>query len=446
MAQIYQRDDTPYFWCWFWHEGRRVRKSTNSTDRRTAEKIATQLERDHFDGKKKEQKLVTLGSAIQTTNEVMEELFKAGKKSRATVDYHKKNQRNIVAFFGDSYQLDKLTGAEVDRFISTRRLKVKEYTINGDLVALRVILKTLKRKLLWTGDIQAVLPSGFSTGYQPKKRTLSASEVQVILSRALPHRKAFIAFALMVGARLSELQRARVEDIQETTVNGSKAYIVGLRGSKTDKNNRDGGQVTRFVPVVKQWQLELMELVLQHGNKDGLIVKEWKNPNTGIKCLCNKAEPKIELFSPHDLRRTFATWMRAEGTELSLIAASLGHSSSIMVERVYGRLNPQQLLASVAASISPNRAISVAEGAITLPTPKEATASHPGEVGKTTKAGKLTKVKLELVSSNQAQTTPSHSTSALNPSHALQATSSHNSDTPQENQTVTTLVRKRKSL
>lgn len=433
MAQIYQRDDTPYYWCWFWHEGKRIRKSTNSTDRRAAEKIATQLERDNIEGVTKKQKEVTLGSAIETSNEVMEELFKAGKKSRATLQYHKKNQKNLVAFFGNDFQMNKLSASEVDRFISTRRQKVKEYTINGDLVVLRVILKTLKRKLLWTGDIQSVLPSGFSTGYKPKNRSLTVAEIKTILDRALPQRKAFIAFALMTGARLSELQRARVEDIQETKVSKTKAYLVGLRGSKTDKHNRDGGEVTRTVPVVKQWQLELMKIVLEHGNKEGLIIKEWRNPNTGIKCLCDKGKQKIEYFSPHDLRRTFATWMRAEGTELSLIAASLGHSSSLMVERVYGRLNPQQLLARVAASISPNSGLGVSFGPIGPNDQREATASDPGDFNKQ--------------GSNPTPSSPSssHSTSVLNPHHALQATSGHNSDTPRRKRTVTRRLSRTKS-
>jgi len=40
--------------------------------------------------------------------------------------------------------------------------------------------------------------------------------------------------------------------------------------------------------------------------------------------------------SPNDLRRTYATWLRAQGVEPQLIGAAMGHRDSRMVERVTG--------------------------------------------------------------------------------------------------------------
>ena len=53
-----------------------------------------------------------------------------------------------------------------------------------------------------------------------------------------------------------------------------------------------------------------------------------------------------ELFpriSSHDLRRSFGTWLRADGVPVSEVAAMLSHADSRMAERVYARLPPDLL-------------------------------------------------------------------------------------------------------
>ena len=53
-----------------------------------------------------------------------------------------------------------------------------------------------------------------------------------------------------------------------------------------------------------------------------------------------------ELFpriSSHDLRRSFGTWLRADGVPVSEVAAMRGHADSRMAERVYARLSPDLL-------------------------------------------------------------------------------------------------------
>jgi hypothetical protein len=59
----------------------------------------------------------------------------------------------------------------------------------------------------------------------------------------------------------------------------------------------------------------------------------------------------IERCSPNDLRRTFATWMRADGVPPNLIGSMMGHADSRMVERVYARLGIEALGAAVAQAL-----------------------------------------------------------------------------------------------
>src|SRR5205085_302848 len=66
---------------------------------------------------------------------------------------------------------------------------------------------------------------------------------------------------------------------------------------------------------------------------------------------CRRAA--IEHCSPNDLRRTFATWLRRSGVSPDLIAPAMGHADSRMVERVYGRLSPEQLRENLIAKMLP---------------------------------------------------------------------------------------------
>ena len=58
-------------------------------------------------------------------------------------------------------------------------------------------------------------------------------------------------------------------------------------------------------------------------------------------------EAAIEAFHQHDLRHTFAGWLRIRGTPLEDIAGLLGHTSLAMTKR-YAHLGPSGLYEVVA--------------------------------------------------------------------------------------------------
>ena len=56
-----------------------------------------------------------------------------------------------------------------------------------------------------------------------------------------------------------------------------------------------------------------------------------------LRLACKRAG--IERVSPNDLRRTHASLLRQAGIALEDIAPILGHASTEMLQRVYGRTN-----------------------------------------------------------------------------------------------------------
>jgi len=53
------------------------------------------------------------------------------------------------------------------------------------------------------------------------------------------------------------------------------------------------------------------------------------------------ARAGISKVTPNDLRRSYASWMKQGGEDSMVVARLLGHSSSTMVETVYGQLGNQ---------------------------------------------------------------------------------------------------------
>jgi integrase len=113
--------------------------------------------------------------------------------------------------------------------------------------------------------------------------------------------------------------------------------FVHLAGTKTDYRERD-------VPIVTSDQRGLLDYALEHADRPGdLLFYPWANVRRDLLEACKRAG--IERCSPNDLRRTCATWLRAGGASIDALAPLMGHADGRMVERVYGRLQPEQLRA-----------------------------------------------------------------------------------------------------
>ena len=70
----------------------------------------------------------------------------------------------------------------------------------------------------------------------------------------------------------------------------------------------------------------------------------------------------------YDLRRTFATWLKQRDVDSAVVAAMMGHSSTAMVDRVYGKLDAANF----------RRAIAKLPGGAVSPASKQEEGSHAG--------------------------------------------------------------------
>jgi len=77
------------------------------------------------------------------------------------------------------------------------------------------------------------------------------------------------------------------------------------------------------------------------------LFKKWNNVRRALHAACKRAE--IDPVSPNDLRRTFGSWLKNRGLDSAVIARLMGHSSTRMVDLVYGKLDDETLADAMGA-------------------------------------------------------------------------------------------------
>ena len=78
------------------------------------------------------------------------------------------------------------------------------------------------------------------------------------------------------------------------------------------------------------------ELLAGMQPRPGRVVAAWSNVRR-LACVCTRA--KIDRISCNDLRRTYASWLKQRGVDSLVVARLLGHTSTRMVDAVYGQLD-----------------------------------------------------------------------------------------------------------
>ncbi len=140
-----------------------------------------------------------------------------------------------------------------------------------------------------------------------------------------PERRRWVIVAVMTGGRLGEIERLTWADLDFTN------WQIHIRGTKTDRSDR-------IIPMDRELG-ELLAPMRKAGHEE--VAGTWHNVRRDLIKACQKA--KIDPVSPNDLRRTFASWLKQAGRDSMAVGKLLGHTSSRMVELVYGHLDQKAL-------------------------------------------------------------------------------------------------------
>lgn len=339
------------FWWGSFHDprtGEFVRRSTKCTDRGAAAAILREWERAASDPHHRAAHSTPLRVAIATYRDQK----KRDERAKGTLAMIKAHTGHFARLLGDETAVRAITAANVDAYITTRHAEGAERTtIAKELSTLRGILK-LAHRHGFCEPASSVMPLDFKAKSKPVTRRLETMEDLHKLAWALqPYRGAHLLYLVATGADLSASHLARQSDIGP--------HSIKVRGTKTDAR-------PRVVPIVDMTR-PLIDCVLAATSKTGLMFSRWPNIRRDLAAACKRAG--IARITPRDCRRTIGTWLRERGVAPHLIAQWLGHADARMAERVYARLDADQLGAQVTAAMcaTPVREASDAAGSKARP-------------------------------------------------------------------------------
>lgn len=255
--------------------------------------------------------------------------FSRVDRSPATVECYEQKAGHLVRLLGEC-SIRHLHIDHVHAYVN-RRLDegAARESLRKELVVLRCALQLAKDRGVLDKDPAALIPR-FRAPYKPRQRWLSTIELAGLLRHLDESRQRWVMLAVFTGARLSEIESLRWGDLD------FERSTIHIRGTKTARSDR-------HIPL-HPTLAELLHPLRSEGAEQ--VAGAWHNVRRDLALACRKAQ--IDPVTPNDLRRTFASWLKQAGRDSLAVGKLLGHTSSRMVERVYGQLDQRTLRETVA--------------------------------------------------------------------------------------------------
>ena len=357
MGKLYKRGKT-YYADFYGRDGQRQQRSTRTGD----EKVARARLRDF--------ELATTDSAPHATETVDAALtyftrVACAAKPAPTVQCYRNKARHVSRLIGAT-TLDKLVRQVMDQYVATRLEEgAHTHSVHKELVVLRGALKSASARGLRV-DIAAI--PKHRSGYVPRTQYMTPEQFLVLVdhlvvplgpkstdeSRALhAARKANrVLYCLLIA--LASPRKGEVEALRWDHVDLARGVMRVPKGKTISR-------VVAIHPELRPW-LEAYRV------NAGPVVEPWANSVRDLERACSRAGvPKV---NSNDLRRTFASWLVQAGTSSLVVARLLGHTTTRMVDLVYGQLDEATLHAAISrlpggshAGVTPSGPQNVVRGA-----------------------------------------------------------------------------------
>lgn len=342
MGRLYQRGERGTWWGDYVHPatGKRYQRSTKTRDKKVAAERLRQWELETVpQARGRRQRLSEAIDAV---------IASLHNKAPGTIEMYEQKRNALVKAMGDVY-INTITLDTGETYIKRRTDDgAKPHTIAKELIVLRRALKYAhKRNVI--PDVPP-LPE-YSPQYKPRETWLTEEQFSKLLGELEPHRRLWVGLATLAGGSAGEVERCTWEH--------TKLIEGVLRMPGTKRETRD-----RWIPISPMLYALLDETPPKE--RKGLLVTRWHSVRRDLHAACDRAG--IPRVSPNDLRRTFASWLVQSGVDLYRVSKLMGHSSTRMVEKVYGKLAKQNLIDAVGmvpafqrspvTPLSQNRAVS----------------------------------------------------------------------------------------
>ena len=334
----YRRKDSPVWWVSITGpDGKRIRRSTGTTDRREAEALEAKWKLDAYRARQ-------WGEAPDPTfDELMLAYLKATESKRS----HGRDVVSAKALYRHfkGRGMRSITAGDMRAYIARRQADgVGPATINRELSLLSAAVNYAVRE--WDCDLPNPATGRKLREPEGRVRWLTREEAAALIRAAetlgkAPHLADFIRLALATGCRSGELLGLEWRRVDLS------AGLIHLDGQHTKSGKR------RSIPInadARDALVSRARVRAQHHPGSPWVFATLRGERIGslktsFASACRLAG--ITNFRIHDLRHTCAAWLVSAGVPLPDVRDLLGHSSVTMTER-YAHLAPENVRKAVA--------------------------------------------------------------------------------------------------
>lgn len=331
---MFKRNDSNVWWTSIRHEGKRIQRSLDTTNKKLAQAIEAKIRTEIVEGTYYEKRMGHNKSFNALMDKFMEEY--APTVSENMQNAYKYYLKNLSKYFGnprlDSMKPKLIAGYKVHR----RDHGASSSTINRELYMLSKAFNLAVKEWEWLSE-NPVSKVSKETENNERDRWLSYEEKTKLLESCPSWLSDIIVFDLHTGLRQDELlslEWSRVDFSRKTiliqkTKNGKPKTLplntiaLSILGNKSK------------VRSVKN------DLVFLSGN--GTKINRHNLWRAFKKVL---GDAGIENFTFHDLRHTFATCLAQNGEDIYKVAKLMGHKDIRMTQR-YAHHCPESLRSGV---------------------------------------------------------------------------------------------------
>jgi integrase len=219
----------------------------------------------------------------------------------------------------------------VSKYVSDRVAEgAARSTVAVEVGVLRMALRVAARAGKYRADPRLLSSRELRGAHKPRKRWLTAAEATALVTATPPQWRDHVEMYIGTGARRRELYRITAADVD---LAGNRLHIRGTKTAGSD----------RWVPMAPRVR-EIVEARLRE-RPTGQLLPTWTRVHNDLRAICEDAE--IERCTASDLRRTFASMLLSEGVSPGVLKELLGHSTTKMIDLVYGHASEAARQAAV---------------------------------------------------------------------------------------------------
>lgn len=247
MASVWKRDKSKYLYaCFTAADGRQLKRSTKTTDKKKALKIAVEFEQAAQSRKTKEQLWNVLtdihsmftddGIRTRTTIEQVQSWLRAKRTTTKPPTYkaYDKSTKKFLNFLGDRAEgpISELEKSDIAGFRDDVGAKLSASTANNDLKIIRMMLEDAFKDGYLPGNPAKSVRNIKKSSDANTKRAFTVEELGKILKVATGEWKGMILMGLYTGQRLRDIALLQARNLHLDD------NMIILRTSKTDRLQR----------------------------------------------------------------------------------------------------------------------------------------------------------------------------------------------------------------